>query len=192
MRNQKASHRLVLSALAAAAALSVFGAAPVRAQTTASPSGIQLPSLAAQTTGTAQGPVRRLSIDEAVALALEQNLDLQVERINPQVQDFSISVARSGWVPNFFSTVTRRNQENLPSDIFSGTQSTITEGRVTTQAGVGQNLAWGGANYQVSWVNGRITSNNDYSPFNPQLNSRRSTRSRSFATSRSTRTGSST
>ena len=40
-----------------------------------------------------QGPVRRLSIDEAVALALEQNVDLQVDRIDPQVQDYSISVA---------------------------------------------------------------------------------------------------
>ena len=44
------------------------------------------------------GPVRKLALDEAVQLALEQNLDVQVERINPQLQDFAIdrSCARRG------------------------------------------------------------------------------------------------
>ena len=37
---------------------------------------------------------RRISIDEAVGLALEQNLDLQVERLNPQIQDLSIAQVR--------------------------------------------------------------------------------------------------
>ena len=32
-------------------------------------------------------PVRRLSVDEAVKLAFEQNLGIQVERFNPQIQD---------------------------------------------------------------------------------------------------------
>ena len=31
------------------------------------------------------GPSRRLTIEEAVQVALEQNLDVQVERINPQL-----------------------------------------------------------------------------------------------------------
>ena len=41
---------------------------------------------------TGPGAARRLSIDEAVAMALEQNIDLQVDRIDPQVQDLRISV----------------------------------------------------------------------------------------------------
>jgi outer membrane protein len=160
--------RAVLTALCGAATLSVFGASPVRAQTTLT--SAQVGSAAAQSL-TAQGPVKRLSIDEAVALALEQNLDLQVERLNPQVQDYSISVARSNWTPNFQSFISTRNQENLPQDIFSGTQSTITEARFTTQSGMGQLLRWGGGSYSFGWTNGRVTTNNDYSPFQPQLNS---------------------
>ena len=35
-------------------------------------------------------PVRRLSVDEAVRLALEQNLGIQIERLNPQIQDLTI------------------------------------------------------------------------------------------------------
>ena len=38
--------------------------------------------------------VRRISIDEAVALALENNLDLQVERINPQMQDLTVGAGQ--------------------------------------------------------------------------------------------------
>lgn len=160
--------RAVATAFYAAAILSAFGASPVRAQTTLT--AAQAGNAAAQSL-TGQGAVKRLSIDEAVALALEQNLDLQVERLNPQVQDYSISVARSNWVPNFQSFVSTRNQENLPQDIFSGTQATITEARVTTQSGMGQLLRWGGGSYSFGWTNGRVTTNNDYSPFQPQLNS---------------------
>ena len=161
--------RVVLTAFCAAAIVSVFGADPVRAQTTPPMTSAQVISAAAQSM-TPQGPVRRLSIDEAVALALEQNLDLQVERLNPQVQDYAISVATSNWVPNFTSFISTRNQEQLPQDIFSGTQATITQGSMTTNAGFNQLLPWGGS-YQAGWTSGRNTTNNDYSPFQPQLNS---------------------
>src|SRR5688572_28372674 len=102
MRVEKSFYaRFGLMAAAAAATLFVFGAGPVRAQT-ASPAnepatvtGLALPAQP-------QGPVRRLSINEAVAMALEQNIDLQVDRINPQVQDLAISVAKSNWTPALF------------------------------------------------------------------------------------------
>ena len=157
----------VVSACCAAAILSVFGASPVRAQTTLT--AAQAGTAAAQSME-AQGPVRRLSIDEAVALALEQNLDLQVDRLNPQVQDYAISVAKSNWTPNFQSTVTRRTADAQPQDIFSGTGSAITEGRTNTSTGVAQLLPWGGS-YNANWFGGRITTNNNYNPFPTQLNS---------------------
>ena len=39
--------------------------------------------------------MRRLSVDDAVQLALEQNLGIQVERFNPQIQDMRIAQTRS-------------------------------------------------------------------------------------------------
>ena len=159
--------RALAMALGATIGLSVFGAAPVRAQTTLT--SAQAGAAAAQSL-TQTGPVKRLSIDEAVALALEQNLDLQVERLNPQVQDYAISIAKSNWVPAFQSALTTRNQEQVPQDIFSGTVQTVTDARLTTQTGVGQLLPWGG-NYSAGWISGRITTNNQFSQFNPQINS---------------------
>ena len=160
--------RLGLTVAAAIALLFAFGADPVRAQTApgasaTTASGIRLPEQP-------QGPVRRLSINEAVALALEQNIDLQVDRINPQIQDLAISVARSGWTPTFFSSVQTRSQTNPPTDIFGGA-ATVTNENLTSQAGIQQALPWGGASYTAFWNSGRFTSNNIFSSFNPQLNS---------------------
>jgi outer membrane protein TolC len=169
MRDQKCfCARIGVTAAALAASVFVFGADAVRAQTapisvaaaTAPPAPDQQP----------QGPVRRLSIDEATALALEQNINLQVDRINPQVQDLSVSVATSGWTPACFSNFTNRSQTNPPTDIFGGA-ATVTNENMTSQVGVQQLLPWGGANYTAFWNSGRATTNNIFSSFNPQLSS---------------------
>jgi outer membrane protein len=159
MRHAKRFLARSLVLLMAGMVLSVFGAAPVRAQTP----GAGQP---------AAGPIRHLSIDEAVILALEQNLDLQVERINPQVQDVSIALARTGWTPVFQSTLQNQTQ-NSPTDSFlSGGvgDDKITDERLTTNLGVGQFLPWGGS-YNVSWNSGRLATNNAFSSFNPRLSS---------------------
>jgi outer membrane protein TolC len=160
--------RLAMSAASVAATLFVFGADPVRAQTApaatpASVGGVKLPAAA-------QGPVRRLTADEAVLMALEQNINLQVDRIDPQVSDLAISVARSTWTPAFFSNVRTQSQTNPPTDIFGGA-ATVTNENLTSQAGIQQLLPWGGASYSAFWNSGRFTTNNIFSSFNPQLNS---------------------
>jgi outer membrane protein len=157
---------LVITALSVASTLFVFGAGPVRAQT-APIAAVSATTAPAQF----QGPVRRLSIDEAVALALEQNLDLQVDRITPQIEDYSISVARSGWTPVFFSGLTTRSATNPPQDIFGGDQTAITNENLNSVLGLQQQLPWFGASYSANWNTGRITTNNIFSSFNPQLNS---------------------
>ena len=45
------------------------------------------------------GVVRRLSVDDAVKLALEQNLGIQIDRLTPQIQDVAVAQARTGWIP---------------------------------------------------------------------------------------------
>src|SRR5882762_535810 len=67
--------------------------------------------------GLAQAPtppagevVRRLSLDDAVKLALEQNLGIRIQRIDPQIQDVGVAQARSFWAPNLATTFTRNAQ----------------------------------------------------------------------------------
>src|SRR5688500_20257100 len=100
--------RTAVAAGLVASAVSVFGLAPVHAQTT--------PAIPAS----AQGPIRRMSIDDAVATALEQNLDLQVQRINPQLQDLSTAQFRAAYTPHFVSTVSTAELTPTSDHVMAG------------------------------------------------------------------------
>ena len=154
--------RTALRAGLIAASVSVFGPSPVHAQTT--------PGMPATVE---QGPVRRMSIDDVVATALEQNLDLQVERINPQLQDLATAQFRAAYTPNFVSTLSTSDVTQPSTSFLSGGQAGagITSGRTNFNFGVASLTNWNGSSYDVRWNNGRNTTNNEFSTFNPQLNS---------------------
>ena len=115
-------------------------------------------------------PVRRLSVDESVRMALEQNLGIAIERLNPLIEDVSVEQARSYWIPNLTSTL-QNNSTNSPATSFlSGGQSKITDGRFSTQFGLNQLLPTG-ANYSVAWNSARSTSTNLFTNFETLLSS---------------------
>src|SRR5687768_1114230 len=153
--------RMAVAAGVVASAVSVFGLVPVHAQTTpAMPAAAQ------------QGPVRRMSIDEAVATALEQNLDLQVQRINPQLQDLSTAQFRAAYTPNFVSTVSTADQTQPSNSVLAGGSAGVgvTSGQSLFNFGVASLTNWGGGSYDVRWNNTRSTTSNFFQSFNPQLN----------------------
>ncbi|MDO8678879.1 MAG: TolC family protein [Acidobacteriota bacterium] len=142
-----------------ASVVSVFGLSAVHAQTTAA------------TAPGAQAPVRRMSIDDAVATALEQNLDLQVQRINPQLRDLDTSVFQASYTPNFVSTLSTSDSRQPSTSVLSGAATGITLGQSLANAGVSSLTSWYGGSYDVRWNNNRNTTNNQFSTFNPQLTS---------------------
>lgn len=121
-----------------------------------------------QTAGGDAGQARRLSMDEAVALALENNLDLQVERISPQVQDLSVAQVRTGYTPTFTSNINWNDQTQPPVSLLAGNNLKITTNTSRYEFGVGALNRFGG-NYNVSLNNNRVTTNNIFTNFNPQL-----------------------
>jgi outer membrane protein TolC len=119
----------------------------------------------------AQTPItRRLSVDEAVRLALEQNLGVRIERLNPELQDFVVSQARSSWVPTFSSSLSGDRSNTPATNAFAGGQSNIVQTDLSTGVGLSQILPTG-ASYAISWNSARDTSTNIFNSFNPQLNS---------------------
>ncbi|MFN8058709.1 MAG: TolC family protein [Vicinamibacterales bacterium] len=143
-----------------------------------STSGIEQRGFAAQVAAAGQTaqpgpaqPVRRLSLDEAVKQALEQNLSIQVERLNPQIQDMTIAQASAFWAPNSFASVTNNNQSAPPDSLFSGATGTVTSNQARTQLGVRQGFQKTGGDVQVSWNTSRLTTNNIFNSFDPTLRS---------------------
>ena len=114
--------------------------------------------------------VRHLTVDEAVKLALEQNLGVQIQRIDPQVQDEGVAQARSAWLPNISSSFTKNSNNSPSTSSLSGTASTITSGLFSGGVGVNELLPWGGS-YNASWGSSRSTTTDISSFFNPILRS---------------------
>jgi outer membrane protein len=127
---------------------------------------------AAQAVGqqSSSGPVRRVSMDDAVRLALEQNLGIRIQRVEPQIQDMGVAQARGQWAPALTSSLSRNSQTQQPTSALAGGASSIDNGTFSTGVGMQQTLPWGG-NYVANWNNSRFTTTNLFSSFSPQLNS---------------------
>jgi len=115
--------------------------------------------------------VRRLTVDEAVRLAVENNLGIQIARVNPLIQDLGVAVARSAWAPTFNTTMQGASTDTPNNSFLSGSLSDkTTNGRVASNVGVTQQTKWGGS-YSVGWDSTRSTTTNLFSNFSPQLQS---------------------
>jgi outer membrane protein len=113
-------------------------------------------------------PVRRLSIDDAVRLALEENLGIRIQRIDPQIQDVTVALARSFWAPNLSTSFSRNGQSQRSTSALSGGATSVDNGTFANGLGVNQLLPWGGS-YAANWNNQRVTTTNLFSSFSPQL-----------------------
>ena len=132
----------------------------------ASAGGVILPRTALQP----GRPVRRLSIEEAVTLALDQNLDLRVERINPLIQDAFVAEARSVYAPELSTTITGDDWDRPAGNIFDG-GDVVTNRYVQDDVGVVQQVPWKGGQYSAGWSGRRSTTTNVFTSFNPLLQS---------------------
>ena len=97
-------------------------------------------------------PVRRLSVDEAVKLAIEQNLGIQIERFNPQIQDLSIAQTRASWAPTLTSaTSPTARPTTRPPARFRGRPDEGDRRTVRNHGRRRSSCCRPAANYSVSW-----------------------------------------
>ena len=166
---QKGCWRRRAVMVALVAGVFVFGR-QVSASEQAAPGAGQQPAVPALGTAQAEGPVIKVTADEAVRMALEKNLNISAARLDPQIQDFAVAQAQSVWAPSLFASFDRRSSNAPPRSFLVGAAPTITDSRFFTNAGVQQQLRWGGASYQVSFDGARSTTTG-FTAFNPTLSS---------------------
>ncbi len=122
------------------------------------------------TQSTPAGAELQMSADEAVRMALENNLGIQAARLSPQAQAFALAQTRANYAPTLFSNTSKNSSSNPPSNFLSG-NNFVTSGGFRSNAGVAQQIKWGGGNYQVSLDGSRNTTSDVSDPFNPRLSS---------------------
>lgn len=114
--------------------------------------------------------VREIQLAEAVELALRQNLDIAVERLNPAAVTFQIAGLRNQFRPIATSTVGQRAQVIAPTNQLNGGQR-VTNDTTTYNFGVNQAMAWGGGTLGLSFNNSRLNTSNVFANFNPTFTS---------------------
>ena len=120
-----------------------------------------------------QGTTVGLTLDEAVNFALERNLDIAVQRLNPLLSDIQVASARAFYQPTLTSTLSQASNTNAPTSqlqLSSGGLG-VTSRTVSYNGGLTQNIPWGGATISATLNNSRQATNSNNAFYNPQFQS---------------------
>jgi outer membrane protein len=139
--------------------------APEQASAGQAPAPLPVP-----TTSESSGPRVTLTLEDAVKRALENNLDIAIERINQQTYDVDIASIRSVYSPVLTSTVSSQTSKFASTSTISGaaTGSAITSDTFVFNGGLTQEVPWGGGSFLVSLDNRRQATTSLTATVNPQ------------------------
>ena len=112
-------------------------------------------------------PVIKLTQDEAVKRALDNNIELTVARMNPQLQDMSLDSLYAAYLPNVTSMVNSTSNNPLPTSLLNG-GTNVTNKSNALNFGVTKLMPWFGGNVTVSFNNSRTDTSSTFATLNPQ------------------------
>lgn len=115
------------------------------------------------------GTVVELTLDDVVERALDRNLDIAVERLNPQTFDFSIAALEANYRPTFSSNFGLRSQSQFPRSQTAGADMLVNE-TLTGNTALQQNMKWGGGSFAVGFNNNRVAQSDAFATRNPSIN----------------------
>jgi len=126
-------------------------------------------SASAQTPAPVPPSTLRLTVDDAVKMALDHNVELSAERLDPQISDTRVAAAAGAFRPTFNTSVNRNDQLQPPSSFLipTATRNDV----VTSNAGIAQRLPWFGTSYSVGWNAAHTDSNSFLQSYNPLVQS---------------------
>ena len=107
-----------------------------------------------------------MTMREAMLLALENNRDIEVERLNVQMAQFDVLSAQGAYDPALAATLYYDRSLVPATSIFANGQTTNAIGLATLD----QRLPWNGSNLRVIFNNNRATTANPFNVLNPQYN----------------------
>jgi HAE1 family hydrophobic/amphiphilic exporter-1 len=111
-----------------------------------------------------------LSLNEAIALALQNNNDIDGSRINVEIAEFNLNAARGVYDP-LFSTESYYESRTTPtsSTISGGANGSVTQKDLTGAMRLGGFSPFAGGNYQLDFSSTRLNTTNQNATLNPQF-----------------------
>jgi outer membrane protein TolC len=111
-----------------------------------------------------------MTLEQAINMALEKNLELKVARMAPQTLDYQLQSARAAFNPQFTGTYRYNDQAQVSFDALDNVSSFNDKGQ-TFNGAMSQTTRWNGARFNAAFNNSRSVSTNPRQSFNPRLNS---------------------
>src|SRR5215813_13155332 len=111
-----------------------------------------------------------ITMREAVMMALENNREIEIERLNTRMNEFDLRAAKGVYDPSLTAGVFYDHSVTPVASLLAGGA----DGRLKTTefAGTGkiaQRLPWQGGSVQASFDQSRATSQNLFNSLNPQF-----------------------
>ncbi|HKB13573.1 MAG TPA: TolC family protein [Vicinamibacterales bacterium] len=133
----------------------------------------QTPSPAQPGTGNDRRASVALTLDDAVKFALDRNLDIAVQRLNPEINDIAYASIKSVYHPNLTSTLAAASQSNPANSAIAGSNTpgaAIDSTIDTYNGGIAQSIPWGGGSATITLNNNRNTTTSLNTLYNPYYN----------------------
>ncbi len=111
-----------------------------------------------------------ISLEAAISRALENNLDIVREKLNPQMQDYSLQAARAAFRPTLNGNLSYNNASQQSTSQLDGGLRTTTQ-RTTFGSSMSQRLPWQGGQLSFNFSNNRTSTDNSFSTRNPNFSS---------------------
>ncbi len=108
-----------------------------------------------------------MTLREAIALALQNNKDIEVARDNVKIAEFDLLTARGAYDPRFSAQTYYENLNSAPTSFLSGASRVETSDFTATSRFEGLTKKYGG-NYRLDFTAIRQTSNSQFATLNPQ------------------------
>jgi outer membrane protein len=122
----------------------------------------------------AEGPRYPITVDDAVKFGLERNLNLAVQRLNPELQDINVVAATTVYQPQLTANVQRSSSTTTPTSqlqVGGGAGGATTSNNLAYNANVVQPVKWWGGQMSANFNNSRQDSNSNNATLNPQYSS---------------------
>lgn len=110
-----------------------------------------------------------LTLAEAIRMALENNRDITIARINVRMAGFDLTAARGLFDPRFFSESFFERNVTPVSSLLGGGNGKVTQTSLTGRFGLEGFSPVAGGSFQINASSSRLTTDNQFTALNPQF-----------------------